>query len=375
MRLIAASLALLAGCDFEGTHTCPGGYVCPSHLECVEPAIYQHCALAANIDQCHGSADYGTCNYFNNSGAGFDGACRGGVCVQCQNAPDLDGCSVGKWIQMTAVTEDLDAVWVAGRGDAYAGGDAGGLYRYDGLTWSAVATLPFGVVGISGIDAMHVYLLDRNSGVFRYDGTSPVDITPPGGVVLNGIYAAAADSLFAVGQATILHYDGQSWTNMVSDATKYFWAVSGSSATNVLAVGNSGLVDHYDGTTWTVAPAQTARSLRAVWTSDAQHAFAVGTVTLNDTTPTIVQLAGGSWLGPPMEMLTSLPSVALFAVWGATPDNVVVAGDQGALYQYGGSWTAMPPLVAQPIKSISGSGASDVFAVGAGGTILHYSGN
>jgi len=50
--------------------------------------------------------------------------------------------------------------------------------------------------------------------------------------------------------ATILHYDGKSWSAMGSDTDKYLTKVRGLRSDCIYAVGDDGLVIRFDGKKW-----------------------------------------------------------------------------------------------------------------------------
>ncbi|KPA14608.1 hypothetical protein MHK_005198 [Candidatus Magnetomorum sp. HK-1] len=72
-------------------------------------------------------------------------------------------------------------------------------------------------------------------------------------MVQNGLklYLIQTKIYYAVGNNTVLHYDGSSWTK---DTSKHqiFTYIHGYSANNIYAVGISGTVYHYNGTAWSL---------------------------------------------------------------------------------------------------------------------------
>ena len=96
--------------------------------------------------------------------------------------------------------------------------------------------------------------------------------TPPVGSAPNDVFAVGA-------QGTILHYDGATWTAMISPTTRFLRAVWGSSGTDVIAVGGGGTIVRFDGTSWTAQTSGTTETLRGVWgapETPAPGVFAVG---------------------------------------------------------------------------------------------------
>jgi hypothetical protein len=87
--------------------------------------------------------------------------------------------------------------------------------------------------------------------------------------------------------------------------------------------------------------------------------------------PTVAQAQEGEW-----EWHNSpAQGNRLRAVWGNSGSDVFAVGDGGTILHYDGvDWSNMDSGTSQPLYDVWGSSGSDVFAVGDGGTILHYDG-
>jgi len=60
-------------------------------------------------------------------------------------------------------------------------------------------------------------------------------------------------------------------------------------------------------------------------------------------------------------------------VWGSSANDIFAVGSGGTILHYNGSnWSAMTSGTIQGLNAVWGSSANDIFAVGSGGTILHY---
>ena len=122
--------------------------------------------------------------------------------------------------------------------------------------------------------------------------------------------------------------------------------------------------------TWTVGNDgdNQMRDLVGVWGSSGTDIYVVG-----------IQSAayhssnhGASW-----QAVSGLPSDQYSSIWGTAADNIYVSagagrgGSVGNIYRFhGGSWTAVSTGT-QPLAYVWGTSASDIYAVGANGTILH----
>ena len=105
-------------------------------------------------------------------------------------------------------------------------------------------------------------------------------------------------------------------------------------------------------------------SITAVYTGNASFAGSTSTAltqTVNEAT---------DWRA--MDSGTAPP---LLAIWGSSATDVFAVGSGGTILHYNGSaWSAMNSGTANQLSAIWGSSATDVFAVGLYGTILHYDG-
>src|SRR5882757_6161951 len=84
-------------------------------------------------------------------------------------------------------------------------------------------------------------------------------IVPSGTVKdLNGVWGTSASNVWAVGDGTILHYDGATWAPVAGGSGDALFGIWGSSASDVWAVGNDGgqtpVILHYDGASWSSVP-------------------------------------------------------------------------------------------------------------------------
>jgi hypothetical protein len=133
-------------------------------------------------------------------------------------------------------------------------------------------------------------------------------------------WGSADDDIWGIGNSSICHYDGQSWSLVVSNYDVEF-ASWGSAANDIWAVGTSRM--HFDGTSWT---------------------------NLGELSPERT------------------------SIWGSAANDVWAAGLQGALEHFdGNSWTTISSGTTQDL-TVAGSSSTDVWAVGGGGVILHWDG-
>lgn len=74
--------------------------------------------------------------------------------------------------------------------------------------------------------------------------------------------------------------------------------------------------------------------------------------------------------------MTSGTTSSLFAVWGASSSDVYAVGAGGTiLHSNGTTWSAMASGTTQQLQGVWGTSGAGVYASGQGGTILHYNGS
>jgi hypothetical protein len=228
-------------------------------------------------------------------------------------------------------TERLDDVWGSSLSDVFAVGTEGVIFHYDGSTWNIMNNdTSETILGIWGTSPSNVYAVTREGSILHFDGhiwETALQTEYPG---FTGIWGSSESDIFTVGyQGIILHYDGDSWDIMESNTTSHIIDIWGSSSDDVYAVGSKLTILHYDGSTWS-------------------------TVTSDDS-------SGHMYTG----------------VWGSAPDNVMVIG--GAFWANmiafdGYGWNSVKIDSEHDIGRIDGSSASNVFAAGSNGNVLHYNG-
>lgn len=177
------------------------------------------------------------------------------------------------------------------------------LAHFDGTTWSKLER-PDLLESIGGSAASNVWAVGQTAtgggAAYRFDGATWTSLSPAGANSLHGIWAFAANDVWAVGKQQILHYDGSAWKTATPPSLGKGWLVDlWGSGGSLWAVGyadrdtvtntfGSGILYHYDGTSWS----------------------AVSTPAITASTP------------------------ALFAIWGASPTEIWAVGQGGTILRY-----------------------------------------
>jgi hypothetical protein len=235
------------------------------------------------------------------------------------------------------------------------------------LGWVLESPLPGGnsVSSVWGSSPSDVFAVGTDGTILHYDGSTWSAMVSGTANDLYSIWGSSHSDIFAVGwNGTILHYDGSAWSTMSSGTTSNLADVWGSSPSDVFAVGWDGAILHYDGSTWS-AMSSTSNCLCGVWGSSPSDVFAVG------ISGTILHYNGSSW-----SPMVSGTTMELDGVWGSSSSDVFIVGIGGTILHYNGStWSAMSSGTKNELFGVWGSSPSDVFAVGWNGTILHYNGS
>ena len=110
----------------------------------------------------------------------------------------------------------------------------------------------------------------------RLPAGAPSQAAPPPD--LNGVWASAANSVWAVGDSgTIRYYNGTAWSGQSGGvAGSDLKGITGTAAGDVWACGANGALTHYDGAVWTPDPQDFTNHLNAVDSLSASAVWQVG---------------------------------------------------------------------------------------------------
>jgi hypothetical protein len=361
MRWVSLGL-VLAGCLHAKSHPCTGddnaSWVCPEDEACAAPPTY--CGTANEVGACDGKMERDPCS----TTLVPDGLCIDKQCTSCSN--DIAGCRYVGWQSMTSGSSaNLTAIAFTGFGEAYAGTDTGTILRYDTSAWSVDTRFPT-------TTAIVQTLVTAGTSVYAYTNDGMVYVlannawttlpAPPVGPTYTAMWAAPSGDVFLVGtNGAYAHYNGSTWspTTIGTSTMKWVW---GSAANDVYAVGNGSAINHYDGNTWTpVTGVPAVGNLKTVWTIG-NEVFVGGGLK-------ILHGVGGVFT------VVDSPPITVTQIWGSTATDVFAVGTGGAIVHWDGvSWVAMDVTATGNLAAVSGSSGAEVFAVGDGGAIVRYTG-
>ena len=250
--------------------------------------------------------------------------------------------------------------------DVYVVGERGTVLRYQGGDWQvidagtddrlwAVWCGADGDVHASGPDCL-----------LHYDGETWSDVNNPSGYMLRDIWGIDGSNVYAVGHgATVLRFNGQQWikeSGWTAENLADVWAIP---AVSALAVGSGGTAVFFDGTQWTLTATGVDVALNGVWGDAAAGYYVVG------DSGTVLRFNQGSW-----SQIDVNVDEDLRGVWGDTNGHVYVAGTGGRILRCEGSGcTSMNTGITHALNSIWSEPSGQVlYAVGEQGTILRYNG-
>jgi hypothetical protein len=141
--------------------------------------------------------------------------------------------------------------------------------RWDGTRWTDVsAGLPvntelYSLYGSSAASNLRAV----GSGVFRWTGSAWAQEpgAAAGSTAYLGIHGTGPSDVWMVGRSAARHFNGTTWSSVLTGVTVPLYGVWGSAPDNFWAVGEGGTIVHWDGAAWSPVMSPTQRTLRAVW--------------------------------------------------------------------------------------------------------------
>ena len=191
---------------------------------------------------------------------------------------------------------------------------------------------------------------------------------------LRGITGSSPTDVYAVGKkGTILHYDGTQCKQLPNPSRENLNGVWGSfenGVINVFAVGDRGTILHYDGAQCKQLPTSSRENLNGVWGSFEKgiiNVFAVG------DRGTILRYDGTQWF-----QMSNPEQIKLNGIWGSSSNSIFAVGDRGTILYFNGTrWLSLPKCTMEDLNAVSGccdKTGVNVYASGEKGTILHFDG-
>ncbi len=275
--------------------------------------------------------------------------------------------SNGVW-ETISLAPDLIDVSATSATNAWAVGEFGFIFRWNGSSWARQSTPSTTTLNtVWGFSATDAFASGENGLMLRWNGSSWNSMSFPSSANVYSLWGTSASNVYASTEAgEVLRFNGSSWS-VVTSVSVPLWSVFGSAANNVFVSGENGTLLRFNGSTWANVPTSTSATLTGVW-AGAANALSIVGFTLGNS--------NGVAFGPVASSINAQsPGTArsLTSVWGLNGGDLYATGDTGTVVRYdGNSWLAMPTGTTDLLWSVSGapSGASGAFAVGFNSTVL-----
>ena len=309
----------------------------------------------------------------------------------------IDSAEAGWSAMDSGTTYDLFKVWGSSSNDVFAIGEDNADYthdniiiHYDGTGWSEMYhTSIYTLNGIWGSSSSDVYVAgytkeDETWGsgiVLHYDGSTWSKIMDEFDTFgtkwgFDTIWCSSATDIFTLWddgwRFQIIHYDGSTWSVVwtsddMGEYERSFLDIWGSSSSDVFVSGKSVL--HYDGSTWSKMESDTIKTIDGdnIWGLPSGDVYTDG-----GGPKEILHYDGSNWSAMESPIYLSYKS----SIWCSSPSNIFLPADDGRIYYYNGlDWFDMETEAEKDLNDIWGSSATDAFAVGDYGVVLHYDGS
>ncbi|MEO8288836.1 MAG: S-layer homology domain-containing protein [Chloroflexota bacterium] len=210
--------------------------------------------------------------------------------------------------------------------------------------------------------------------------------------VMLGVDALSSTDAWAVGDGVIEHWDGGSWTEVLTGTTAIFFSISAISPDDIWAVGrdhgpsyDEGVTFHWNGTTWSRTPAPVGNEESRLWSVEAistNDVWAVGYAFINGSrAPLTLHWDGSIWTNKP----TPDPGASFYSLLGVSAvatNDVWAVGSAGYIIRWDGSqWNVSSQSLLDFVRGVVAVSADDIWAVGtdfqSGGNtsvIIHWNG-
>ncbi len=292
------------------------------------------------------------------------------ACSPTTRAPDASvPATAAPW---SVVFDDLPvpllSVWQAPTGELFAVGGRDGrplVLRHDATGWwtmdpGTTRTLWW----VFGFSASQVYAVGERGVVTRFDGRSWKVQREDSSYSLWGLWGSSPSSLWAVGgarvphgRAVVLRFDGTSWLEVDSGlAVDNLLKVWGTSASDVVVVGDRGTIASWNGRAFVPQTAQATGRVVTVAGSEALGRYAVG----GSPAPFFLKFDGTAWVNAvePAQLPDALNGVAV-------GDGLrVVVGGNGFIGEDDGRAMLRSPSVSSATLHAVSSGPNGFVAVG-----------
>jgi hypothetical protein len=182
-------------------------------------------------------------------------------------------------------------------------GSADLVENFNGTSWSVVQvpsppTSNPSLGGISTVSSTDIFAVGGNGKgnfpqVLQFNGTTWTSLPNlPTGIAVTAVDAISANDVWTVGGGNIWNFNGTNWTEVASGLSGDLFAISGSSANDIFAVGETistvdeTLVEQWNGASWSAVTSAGEGELTGVTILSNGTAVAVGPVGIESNATT-----------------------------------------------------------------------------------------
>ncbi len=274
--------------------------------------------------------------------------------------------ATGTW-ETVGLAPDLIDAWTTSATNAWAVGEFGFIYRWNGSVWARQATPTTATLNaVWGASSTEAFAAGDNGTMLRFNGATWTAMSFPSTASVYGLWGTSGSNVYAVTAAgEIVRYNGSSWA-VAATSSNALWAIHGSSPTEIVATGENGAALRLSTGGWSTVNVNTTGTLAGVWSSGT-GATTVGAAA-SGSSGVAFSLSGTSW-----SSISTGSSRVLTSVWGPNAADLYATGEQGTLLRYNGSsWNALTTGTTDLLWSVTGapSGIGGAFAVGYNSTVV-----
>jgi len=282
------------------------------------------------------------------------------------------------WLNPYPTGFGLHTVYGFSANDVWTAGEGGTVMHFNGGSWAPLTPITDkDLYGLWGRRPDDLWIVGQSGTVLRWNGLQLLDASIPTPNTFTSVWGATDGDVWIVGAGLLMRCkDDLSCINVpvpAWEATGYgvvLNVVYGTAADDVYFAGDRGTLLHWNGFTVESIPFPTNASLQSLWSSGVTGDFWVAA---NDGTLWHHTDAGFVNVVAQSNALRAVVGSPVLP-GGGTPE-VWALGDRGSIWRrrntgnqlvYGGT--------TESLKSAWMSGPGDLWAVGLGGTLLHWDG-
>jgi hypothetical protein len=242
--------------------------------------------------------------------------------------------------------------------------------RWDGVMWTRVmpGALSAGLQALHGTNSSNLWIVGGWGQIWQQNSAGQRLVSTGYASDHHAVWASGPDDIWVAARTGLyVRGDGKTWsfTREMADIGYSLRGITGTSRSDVWAVGDGGTARRWNGTSWAKVDTGVTESLFGAWAAGPDDVWAVG------TNGTVLRWNAGRWADA--NAPTEWP---LRAVHGTGPRDVWVVGQLGTILHWNGTaWTAhSSPNAKSYLYGVWAGAPNEVWVAGAGGTARRWNG-